>query len=1218
MTPPWAPRDSVGQASSKHLAWRWILVILILLICTRAWSQTYQTSFAEVGVDRIRDAFKPDAVFQVDPPTGAVELNLPMGPGIGAGAIRFTPTLTGHLTENITFDVYGFRDDRNLLTTHPVFISILPGYLDLKTGPEADRDFSTYVSQYEIWNGVSGSFDGPLTEADKAIEAQALVRAFGYLAENVAVMRPFGLPGAACEFAKFTTSGDIFIALQSDAAPLFTLPIWLGDRSWWRHETPTKALLIRSGTAYEFTSEYREASGISAAQYGARVNRFRLTGIRDKFAGRIDIQYKGGPNCIDYQATWIRDHAPTGVAVTVADNCRGAINVDYSSASADRPAVDGYEITGSWAVPDVTHPIYLEYIGLNGKNDARLADFVPFITKGMYLRINKVRNKTTNQATSINWATYPFEVYNASYTIPESISCSSGYKAKFTWQTYLYQRNDARNGVWQGYFAKLQTNEKVKSNWMVGVTLVTETDGAGQERKTDYYRSVPRPQNPSGSNDWGGYPEFRTLITYPDGSLVWEDYWQPVQGSDGGPSRSLTEQYQMLAHLKHVVKERRFYGAGRHLYAVTDLNFGPEASAADKIIEYRDLDIRRDGIPGESVQASTIPAPSTIVTWDKVRGVRETVTLKAWQGSPAFAWAEIDRTVAQDGGGAQETRTDRSFSPLLQYGLFPRPSTEATTILADTNGGLAAGYSLPWTLPSLQTDFDPADPVLDRVASQTLAGASESIRTTYSYRSQAGLLADQVDSLQMSSPQLAGTVGIASYGYDPLGRRCSIRQQGAAWATGQSADGLGRVTSQTDANGFHTSFQWDGSSRLTDITPPMPMVPTHVEYAADQHGVIVTRGDPAHNRMEDRYDAFGQRVLTRRLVLGKKVGHKVYVYDPGGRKTFESVWLDGAGKDADGLSSKGLTGDRWVYDGLGRITDHTDPNGRVTHTDYAGLTRTVTVAYRTPEAMATSFRADALGRLIEVTDPLGQATRYGYEPGGKLASAVQGGQTRQWSYNGLGMLLASTQPESGTTLYRDLTVTGKPRRVVHQGDGSGPAQVLDYGYDELMRTGRCALVPWGQQPDGRSGAERSLLCGGQLQPGLPDGGPACGCANRRHQRLRPPEPADAEQHGEIGGGRRWDHAAAAQPRPGSPRGCDGRGSWRKSPWEGGGPFLEEHSYHDNAIPSRGACGACGVKPDRRSIHEHTWNRIQVFCLYSQGGIQRGESNARLWRAFYFS
>lgn len=225
---------------------------------------------------------------------------------------------------------------------------------------------------------------------------------------------------------------------------------------------------------------------------------------------------------------------------------------------------------------------------------------------------------------------------------------------------------------------------------------------------------------------------------------------------------------------------------------------------------------------------------------------------------------------------------------------------------------------------------------------------------------------------------------------------------------------------------------------------------------------------------------FGELIRVVRLA-GGVYSHQLTGYDTRGRKTWQTAWRAGQGADAgwsnpgspDDTISPGYTesvckkwgpinpdtGERdclawntithpgqtvyratehWDYDNRGRVVKYTDANGQVTTTSYDGLNKTVVIAPGTAAVRTARYESDVRGRLARVVQDLVKpggtvqiVTAYGYDPKGKLVRVQQTdpdsglSQTRTWSFDELGRLSSTTQPEIGTWYWSSYDVLGK-------------------------------------------------------------------------------------------------------------------------------------------------------------------------------------------------
>jgi YD repeat-containing protein len=175
--------------------------------------------------------------------------------------------------------------------------------------------------------------------------------------------------------------------------------------------------------------------------------------------------------------------------------------------------------------------------------------------------------------------------------------------------------------------------------------------------------------------------------------------------------------------------------------------------------------------------------------------------------------------------------------------------------------------------------------------------------------------------------------------------------------------------------------------------------------------------------------------FARTIESGAAAGVKVRTtYDACGRPVFTSMPF---------TAGTGSVGTTTAYDFLGRVSSVTAPDGGVTQYSYTGIDVTVTDA----EGRATFYDFSAAGspdggRLVAVRDAANVTTTYGYDVIDSLIRVSGPGAVpdRTWAYDGLGLLLGDTQPESGTTTY----VNDVAGNVTRKTDAK---QVLNFTYD---------------------------------------------------------------------------------------------------------------------------------------------------------------------------
>lgn len=338
-------------------------------------------------------------------------------------------------------------------------------------------------------------------------------------------------------------------------------------------------------------------------------------------------------------------------------------------------------------------------------------------------------------------------------------------------------------------------------------------------------------------------------------------------------------------------------------------------------------------------------------------------------------------------------------------------------------------------------DYGFSGGIIDKIASETVTVGGQSFTRTYSYNYSNGFLASE------------NAYGVAtSYGEGSRGLTASVTNARGfqstftySWGTvedtqtpqytiSRNINSDGSIASET-RGGQTTAFVYDDLGRVTRVTPPVgnPIVTTHDNVSGTS--LQVSRGSA---QTTVTLDGVGRVVATQ-----DAVGVKTDVqFDPEGRRIYESYPFTGTS-----------TGTTLQYDGLGRITRRTHPDGANQVFGYNGINVTIT----DENGHLTSQVWKAFGdpdeaRLSEVTDPQGHMVSYQYSALGNLLSVVQPGTSnRTWIYNSKNQLITESHPESGSVSYDRDAIGNMARRTDAKGqvttftyDGNNRVTTIDY------------------------------------------------------------------------------------------------------------------------------------------------------------------------------
>jgi RHS repeat-associated protein len=941
------------------------------------------------------------------------------------------------------------------------------------------------------------------------------------------------VPASPSGFIQAGSGGELVVGLQSAAAPMVGVPE--PDMPTHVMQIPPCVLVIRGDVAYEYAYVGTLGGSMTMAlprtvnnpdgrtrQWLASAH-YLLTGMLNRFGDAIVFDHgvsllgQGTSgvtgNGFDYTARWVRNGVATGVSVSLALGTAVTVPAYPTSGGGSSTAATQAQVSYAGMSPA---PAY----GLTfGQLDGGPSPMTPGASLAFYQANGMVTAWDAGSESLLPLSvTDPGTQETVSFTygspgvglapVLTQVNYPNGRQQTFTWGSYAYRPN-LDGAVWGGY--RGDPGRKNAQAW--GVTQVRDADtvlNGYSTRMTTHTRVVPQP-DPTNLTGWTS-TSFYDGVTHPDGSVTVFFYVEPVQGG----AASL----QTLCNLQQQVREVREYRDGSTWQS--DVSVAASSSSADRITVYDHWDLR--GVANPAGDLSILgghPYSTRTRAWDKESGVLTLTEKTAWDAT-AFAWGASTRqsyvsvstpglgvdypSLASGGSAASypslQRKTDGAATATFDAARWVGPLTTWSqgTVSADATADFtAAGGAAPSAQPPTSTAFVSGTALPQTVTVGTAGTGGLQVQTAFTYAGGSAPTAPTPLDATLSDPAGAmvnsGLVG-AGYSYDGWGRLNAIQPKGVGWKAQQAQDALGRVTSQTGADGVVTTYAWDGAGRLASVQVGSEL-PTVYAYDDTSHRkVTVTRGSQVS---ELRYDAFGELILERRRAQGTDA-FKIYGRDAMGRVTGETLWLPATVNghtvtDADAFQPNLLMdtvtttpgyekcmkwdlvsgtcmtwktvpptttthpamykGTQTAYDGLGRVGEVKGPHGEDTLTAYgswsmgsqvqgAQVIRTAVGAQvwnpatgtATATNLSTTFQHDAEGRLAHVIDGAGQTTDYLYDVAGRIAQVTQHGsvnQVRTWSYDALGRVTALTQPESGTTSYGTFTVTGKATATTYGG-----------------------------------------------------------------------------------------------------------------------------------------------------------------------------------------
>lgn len=1118
---------------------RRVSALLSLCVLTGAiplLAQSYQTSFSEVKFDRGRTPATLHGHADVDSASGALSVDVPLGPGIGARGAVFQPHYRlrwapeffvrsePHLT-NPSVDVVDPSNGAILIRRtdyeqwgpstiadtwsswdHTADGGLNPGSLDL---PQSPVEQGALTPSFVLPDGRSSAFK--LGALPAGASSTQLLADFGYVGATVASFA-YGPdpanPTHSSLLQAVTPSGDIVLGLAGSAYSAATS----SDQSMGTqaapmtiyYSDPATVLVVSGGAAYEYQLESWHTQVVHHASIDStghltlgspfpclRRAHYILRRIVNRFGDAIVFNNAPGgtDDQVSFTATWTRNGLSTGVSVQATfipptgTATAGSIRISYTGGNQSSYLLTPGNPVLVDAPDDTVNNTYNLASGGGSVGSRSLRE-----TYNNLFFLASVQEEATGQSVSFAYANAA--AFDKQYRQGTSTGSAlltqinePGRQLSYTWTAYSYRRNFAAGPDWSGYYG----DQLISPSYVYGVTRIDDASLAGssvaQTRTTTHERTLPSPVLGSASGtDWTS-TIFQDKVTTPDGQITLYSFVPPVPGDRGDSNSSTANQLQTQQHLKHTLQSVQRYDG-----YLSFQNNQPYQS-----VTYSAVDLRSVGDPAGTPSLGVVPYWTTTTTQDLDRGVTTTEQLDTWD-TVNLGWQNTLRSVTGPAGSFHKDDR-RTLNTDLGHWLVGQ-------VLSDTKTGQAA----------VATTYDNAHG--GRVSSiASNSGASPALTLTYTYTDATSNPA----SVSLTGTNTAGSAAGASYTYDAKGFLASIAVNGIAGTISQVADGLGRPTSQTDRNGFTTGFGYDPAGRLASITPPSPEVASSIAYDPDNLGASLTRGSQSSAY---RYSGYGDLVLEKRLD-GSTWSSTEHGYDALGHHIWDTTWRAGAGSDADWTAALGpddtsTTTPGWTettnqcaiwhydgsgqpdyclkykvivhppvttvayhhsthtqYDGRGRVTQVTNPNGEVVATSYGAAalsdgnsSRTVTVAPGDADhQQVTVFESDPLGRLSKVIDALNQVTAYTYDDGDRTTKVQQfptssqatdtwtgagTPQVRSWAYNGLGWLTSLVQPESGTTSYSSFTVLGKPTSTVY-GAGSASPLTVTTGYDASGR-----------------------------------------------------------------------------------------------------------------------------------------------------------------------
>jgi RHS repeat-associated protein len=368
-------------------------------------------------------------------------------------------------------------------------------------------------------------------------------------------------------------------------------------------------------------------------------------------------------------------------------------------------------------------------------------------------------------------------------------------------------------------------------------------------------------------------------------------------------------------------------------------------------------------------------------------------------------------------GNVRTFNYDASYNPQSVTDTINAAPATLASFIFNPNGTLQAGaigYDIT-TQPTTASQFS-------YDANGNMVGRTDALgrTTSYTYNS----LGQKTAMVTPTPASLTGTAASATtYTHDAFG---NLTQTAAPLGrtTGSTYDANGNKTTDTDARGNVTSYQYDALNRLTITTYPTNPVTTSTK-SYDFRNNLIDETDQAGHITHHVYDLSGRQTSVTKGFGTPQASTTSFTYYVDGRKHTETDALnhtttylyDAAGRLTSIAGPKGNF--TYAYDAAGNRISSADGNGNATTFQYDARKRLVKTVY--PDKTSTANSYDGPGNLASVTDPAGAVVQYTYDPANQLKTVVQlnhpnpSNNTNTFGYDPLGNLTALTDENLHTT-----------------------------------------------------------------------------------------------------------------------------------------------------------------------------------------------------------
>ncbi|THF72581.1 RHS repeat-associated core domain-containing protein, partial [Cohnella fermenti] len=255
----------------------------------------------------------------------------------------------------------------------------------------------------------------------------------------------------------------------------------------------------------------------------------------------------------------------------------------------------------------------------------------------------------------------------------------------------------------------------------------------------------------------------------------------------------------------------------------------------------------------------------------------------------------------------------------------------------------------------------------------------------------------------------------------------------------------GNVTSQKDAKGHETLFEYDYDKRLLKKIDSLQAV---TEYRYDQSGNLKTEVDAKGSETTYDYDDLNRLIRKKAPSADDSLATTRYVYDAAGnliREIAPNQYDELLDADATVLDMKGIG---YGYDAMNRLTATYSPDGQPLEIiQYNRLGQAIKkvdgLQYNGDAASSagTTLVLDGLGRVTKSTDALGFAALFEYDVLGNVTKSTDArNHSTGYEYNSDGTVKRISYPDGGSISYE----YDKLGRKISETDQGGATTLYSY------------------------------------------------------------------------------------------------------------------------------------------------------------------------------